>query len=206
MSDHEAQATGFHCVPDCCKSTTSTPRNDVSANTFVCALGSYRASLVALESSSLTGEIQKASLWLDPQIYFQLVSTGVPSRAVLVLHSWSTMPMKHHSSGTFVGGINYLTAAVLSGFAQIPVSSNRCPRNLILISDNSHFCGLRAAPPYWILSNAASKLMSCSAWVLPKISLSSMWHTTPFDPVRILFILSWKCSGALDILKGGWSP
>ena len=114
--------------------------------------------------------------------------------------------MKRHSSDTSVRDFNYLTAAVLSGFAQIPVSSNRCPRNLILVLDNSHFCGLRTAPPDWVLSSAASKLMSCSAWVLPKISLSSMWHTTPFDPVRILFILSWKCSGALDILKGGWSP
>ena len=202
MSNHEAQATGFHCVPDCRKSTTSTPKDDVSANTFVCALGSYRASLVALESSSLTGEIRKASLWLDPQIYsacfHRSVLKGCVSFAQLVDHAHEASQFRH-----FCRRFQLSDSCCLVGFAQIPVSSNRCPRNSIFVSDNSHFCGLRTALPDWVLSSAASKLMSCSAWVLPKISLSSMWHTTPFDPVRILFILSWKCSGALDIPKGG---
>ena len=208
MSDHEAYATGFNYVPDCIlRYRSSYTEGWCICKRLLCVHWDHtaRECMVALESSSFMRE--KASLWLGPQIHSACFRRSALKGCVswarlgVNLPSWLTMPMKRHSSETLVGGFNTLTAAVLSRSAWIPVSSSRCPRNLTVVLENSHFYGLRVAPADWILSSAVSKLMLCSAWVLPKICTSSIWHTTPFNLVRILFILFWKCSGALDIPK-----
>lgn len=60
------------------------------------------------------------------------------------LPSWLSMPMKHPSLDTLVGGFISVIAEVLSGSALIPSSSMMWPRNFGWLLLKTHFAGLQS--------------------------------------------------------------
>ena len=92
----------------------------------------------------------------------------------------------------------FLTAAVLAGSARMPSLSTMWPKNFTCSLLNSHLLALSVTP-------AASKWLSDVGHVLLvrlQIQGRHPCDTTPGRPSRILDILLWDSSGALEIPKG----
>ncbi len=70
------------------------------------------------------------------------------------------------------------------------------------LSTNSHLSLFSVSPADSKRWRMLRKRLSCSFWVLPWTTTSSMIQTTPSNPFRISDILRWKCSGAEVIPNG----
>ena len=110
--------------------------------------------------------------------------------------------MKRRNSAIFWGGFIWRRAVVLAGCARTPSLLMICPRNLSRSFANSLVWVISVTTAASVHSSAAISRASCSSLVCPNTSTLSIRHRTPSSPWRILDILFWNSSGALDIPKG----
>ena len=112
------------------------------------------------------------------------------------------MPRNLLSSVGVLGVHMFTMALVLSGSADIPCLSKTQPKKVSRSLPNSHFDLFKVIPVICSFCKTLCNLVSSSSLLLPKIRISSIWHSTPGRPERILLICRWKCSGTLLIPKG----
>ena len=115
---------------------------------------------------------------------------------------WLTKPKKRLRSAMFWGSAMSVIALTLEGSFLIPSLSMIWPKYCNLDWENKHFSRLSVSFLSTSLSRTCLSRLSCSAWSLPMIRISSMRHLTPSIPESSLSILFWKYSGAEDMPKG----
>ena len=154
---------------------------EVSADTFVLARGSYRASTIGLDNSDLISENDfscsgphiQACPFCNSSLSGWLISAILEEN----FPNWFIRPTNLQRSDTDYGGFMLDIAEVFSGSAQMPSLLTTWPRNFMVGLWNSHLLKLRVASAFSRRCKTANNLASCSSCVAPKISVSSTRHT-----------------------------
>ncbi len=141
---------------------------------------------MSLERSSFN--LSKQAWCSSVQVHFALGLVSSQREAATVakpgmyLEQYWAIQRKLLHSDAFAGGLASLSALTFFGSDDVPSGEKTDPKNSSVVLLNRHFDRLRVrflSPNCW---STASRALSCSSWVAPKIIMSSLMFRHPLMP------------------------